>query len=338
MTLAVNGRYLGQAVTGVQRYARETVKVLDSRGLVTVLRPNNSESPARARLWELTTLPRQAARMTGSYRTLNLCNWGPVHHCDSSVVVIHDVTPLQLPGAFSRSYRAAFRSYLAVVRHSNATVVTVSSDSRSKLERLLGRSVAVAPCGVNLEGARAATSGPLPRLDALGLAAQSYALFIGGHDPRKNVTFAMRLRPVLANLGLKLVVTRREVAASFADEASTLWSNADLVLSSPSDTELWQLYAGAALLLHPSEAEGFGLPMLEAYAAGTPFVSSPVGAASELAIAPYQVVPLDTGAWGEAIRLVLRDRSGLSAAGQRRARDYSWESTARILLEVVARS
>ena len=70
----------------------------------------------------------------------------------------------------------------------------------------------------------------------------------------------------------------------------------------PTDEELVRLYAGALCLVWPSYYEGYGFPLLEAMAVGTPFLSTDVGAAAELAVIPEeQILPLDPERWIERI-------------------------------------
>ena len=93
---------------------------------------------------------------------------------------------------------------------------------------------------------------------------------------------------------------------------------------------LASLYRGAEALVFPSRYEGFGLPVLEAMASGTPVVASSVGAIPEVAgDAAVLVDPGDPVALAGGIERALADRERLSRAGLERARLYSWTETAR---------
>jgi glycosyltransferase involved in cell wall biosynthesis len=100
------------------------------------------------------------------------------------------------------------------------------------------------------------------------------------------------------------------------------------------------LYANAAVVVYPSLAEGFGLPVLEAMAHGTPVVTSSGTATEETAgDAALLVDPLDTGAIASAIATLLDDRelaSRLGHAGRERARSFSWARSAALAAEVYA--
>jgi glycosyltransferase involved in cell wall biosynthesis len=101
--------------------------------------------------------------------------------------------------------------------------------------------------------------------------------------------------------------------------------------------ELAPLYAGAAVFCFPSLREGFGLPVLEAMAQGTPVVTSAGTSTAEVGgDAAMLVRPTDSEAIADALNFLLADsaRAGvLGAAGAERARAYSWEKTAGLLAD-----
>ena len=96
--------------------------------------------------------------------------------------------------------------------------------------------------------------------------------------------------------------------------------------------DLAQLYREAACLVFPSRFEGFGLPVLEAMACGTPVVAVPEPALQE--VAGDAAVWVEESELGEGIRRALAERERLVAAGLERARLFSWAETARRTLAV----
>jgi glycosyltransferase involved in cell wall biosynthesis len=105
------------------------------------------------------------------------------------------------------------------------------------------------------------------------------------------------------------------------------------------DGDLAPLYRTAAVMVYPSLAEGFGLPVLEAMASGTPTITSNVSSLPEVAgDAALLVDPLDTAAIAGALRRVLTDphlAARLAAAGPRRAAEFTWERSAERLLALL---
>ena len=102
-----------------------------------------------------------------------------------------------------------------------------------------------------------------------------------------------------------------------------------------SKAELAAIYRGARCLVFPSRYEGFGLPILEAMASGTPVVTTAAGATTEVAgDAAVIVEAANPVALAGGIERALADRERLVAAGLERARQFTWADTARRTLAV----
>ncbi len=336
-SVAVNARFLDQPITGVQRYGIESSAAMrrllgDDR--VLMLRPPDG-GPVLQRLWELGRLAQDARRVTGSPATLNLCNWGPIRGAGAATVVLHDAAVHARPQGFSPAYRGLAKAWMRFLRTSSTNIVTVSKRSQAALERILARPVALAPCGVDIAAARAAVGRGTGVLANRDIGFDRFVLFVGAHDQRKNLAFALSVLPMLRARGIALVATYRAGGRSLTPPSST---GPDpgvgvALVADPTDEEMWELYDRALAVLHPSHYEGFGLPLLEAAAVGTPFLTAPVGAAEELAVDERQIVDLDEQRWVEALDGLLRDREPLSRQLMVRSAEYSWEATAQALLE-----
>jgi len=241
--------------------------------------------------------------------------------------VIHDIHPILHPEFFARDYarwsRVATPMLVRLARRVAATSERVRDQLVEHLHVDPGRIDIVSPAvGPPF------TDHPLGDLDERR---GDHCLFVGGDKTQKNLTFLTRFWPdVHRELGLELWVTERavpsRVMADLGDVAGVVR------LRDPSDEELVEAYAGALCLLWPSIAEGFGIPLLEAMAVGTPFISSDVGAARELALAPDQVLPLEPDRWMALLRRWRSEDLGeLRRQGAERARQATWERSASAL-------
>jgi glycosyltransferase involved in cell wall biosynthesis len=171
-----------------------------------------------------------------------------------------------------------------------------------------------------------------------------YILFVGSIEPRKNLPRLIRAFEIaMAETGLKhdLVFCGpwgwRYQGVVAAWEGSPLRERIRHAGYVPAN-DLPALYAGADLLAYPSLQEGFGFPVLEAMASGTPVVTSNVAALPEIAgDAALMVPPTNTDAIAGAIASVLTnpDLAGdLVERGRRRARPFTWSRAAAETLSV----
>ncbi|NHC16223.1 glycosyltransferase family 4 protein [Motilibacter deserti] len=169
-----------------------------------------------------------------------------------------------------------------------------------------------------------------------------YVLAVGTLEPRKNLPRLLDAWAALSDAErgaheLLLVGPTGWEAEEIVNRAAG--APAVQLLGQVSDDELAALYAGSTLFAYPSLFEGFGLPVLEAMAAGAPVVTSSVSSLPEVAgDAAVLVDPLDTSALRDALASLLTDparRSALSAAGRARAARFSWERTARETRDVL---
>jgi glycosyltransferase involved in cell wall biosynthesis len=330
LPVCVNGRFSSAPATGVQRYARCLVDALSERDDVELHLVTNRRADRfaglRGHLWEQTSLPRQREGRV----LLSPANWGPVS-VRAQLLVLQDVAPLVHPEYFSRAYVLATRAILPRLVRQVGVVAMSSSFSRDELLAAIDLppdKVIVAGAGLD-----ASWFDPQPRV----VSDPPYAVFVGGHDTRKNLGFALRIWPdIWREHGLRLVVTRRgQVTVTHAETAGEQeWLD---VVVDPDDARLRSLYAGASVLVWPSHYEGFGLPLLEAAALGTPFVSSNTGASSQLAVRPWQIQPLDVDAWQFAISQAVASDATLTHDVIELARSCTWQRTAQVVAEGLSR-
>jgi len=211
----------------------------------------------------------------------------------------------------SRRDRFVFRRVVPRSARRAVRVLTVSERSRRDLVKLYG----LAPAGVVVT-----PNGVDPVFRPGDGGTHDYVLSVGAVQPRKNQLAALEAANAV---GLPLVVVGPEkdagVTRRLREGGATLRGYVEI-------DELAALYRGAACLVQASLYEGFGLPVLEAMASGTPVVTVRDEALVEVAGDAAVVVAEDGLAAG--IRLALAHREALVAAGLERARAFSWRAAA----------
>jgi glycosyltransferase involved in cell wall biosynthesis len=153
-----------------------------------------------------------------------------------------------------------------------------------------------------------------------------YVLFVGTPEPRKNLNRLIEAMTILRRRGSseKLVL-----AGSGGWGAAVTESTNVVQTGRVTDEQLVSLYANASCLAIPSLHEGFGLPVLEAMAAGTPVVASRSGALPEVAgDAAVLVDPLRAESIADGITAAIADRENLVERGRFQASKFSWARTA----------
>ena len=165
-----------------------------------------------------------------------------------------------------------------------------------------------------------------------------YLLFVGTSEPRKGLDTLLDALsgPALKGQSLVVVGPRGWGGVDVGEDAQTRGvGDRVTVTGRVDDADLASLYAGASLVVMPSRAEGFGLPVLEAMNLGVPVVTSDDPAMREVGGGATQVFPVgDPTALGAAIARVLGDaglRAKMIEAGRLRAQDFDWLDSARTL-------
>jgi len=279
------------------------------------------------------------------------------------VTTIHDLIPLMFPAyaprAWKRRFFPLYRWLMHEVARRSDLIITDSRSARDDVVRHLRpppERVLAIPLGVLSKFQPAAMSFDAQRstLDALRASgamgwspgsarAEKTILWVGRADPYKNLVglieaFAALRKQYQLPVELRIVgpkdrrypeASRR--AARLGIEDAVTW------LGYLPDDRLVSEYQNADVFVQPSLYEGFGLPVLEAFACGTPVICSNKGSLPEVAGgAALTVQPQDMIGLTEAMRRVLTDfrlARDMGARGLRQAQKFTWEATARMTLE-----
>ncbi len=239
------------------------------------------------------------------------------------VVTVHDLAFLHDPTQFTRHGVRVFMRSLEIIKRRADLVLCCSQATMDDCfaAGIDGDRLRLVPLGVETERADDAE---VARVRQRYRLPEEYLLFVGTVEPRKN------LRGLVAALQYLVRPPTLVVAGSegWGDIGVTQSEHVRFLGFVPAE-DLSGLYGGARVFCYPSEREGYGLPVLEAMAQGTPVVTSRGTATEETAgNAAVLVDPLDSQDIARGIDDAMRRRSELSAKGLARAQRRSWATTA----------
>jgi len=301
---------LVQTRAGTARHVNGLLGALAGRGIevmpVSFGGTGRAATVARDTWWYYRALPRSARGLDVLHCTTFR---GPLRAPVPFAVTLHDLGLVRHPELFPRWHRHSGRAGIVRVAHAADRVLAVSEFTKREAVELLG---------VPEERVTVIGNAVDPIFSPDGRAADGdYVLAVGTLEPRKNLR---RIAEAADRVGAELRVVG---ARGWGGVDSAGW------LGEVSDGELAALYRGARVVAFPSLYEGFGIPVLEAMASGTPVVTSFGGATEEVASgAAVLVDPLDVAAIAAGIEDASARRDELRAGGLERAKAYSWSGVA----------
>ena len=266
--------------------------------------------------------------------------WHPANgtflaHNGRNVATIHDAVPFHFPEADERHRRDRQAPFLRSAQTASR-IITGSYGAKDDLAETLDidpQRIVVIYHGIDERFSPAPSPTPLPEA-----VRSPYLLFIGDPlgEPRKNfptllqayrLAFPREPRPLLVVVGRKDPRIDDVVYPGVGEDPCS----EDLLLA---------LYQNALAVCVPSLYEGFGMPLLEAMACGTPVIASRVSCLPEVAAsAAAYADPHDPQAWADVLQRIAHDsawRAELREAGLQRAREFSWERSAQEHMHVFA--
>ena len=363
LLVGIDGRSFTSPAAGVRRYVAGLVPALLAldEGL-DIAALGGLDVPAGLRCfdepphpptnlgWIIVGLPRAAARagvdlIHAPAYTAPLWSRVPV------VLTVHDVSYARHPEWYPYRRDRFRRAFYRRSARAAAQIVTDSEFSAAEIRAAYGIApdrLTVAPLGVSDDFAPSAAVA-LPGESRGGVVAP-FLLHVGDLHERRNLAVvvgavleARRRAGVPPALSLVLAGVDRGVAEGLSGIARDAHApEAVRHLGVVDETQLRLLYQTAAALVYPSRYEGFGLPVLEAMASGTPVIGSRAASIPEvLGNAGILVDPEDARGWTDAIVRVVSDedrRNAMRAAGLARAAEFTWARTARITLDVYRRA
>lgn len=267
-----------------------------------------------------------------------------------SVVTVHDLAFLAHPEAFHPSRRRYLTAMTRLSVRKARHVIAVSEHTKADLVHHFGIAADRITVIPNAADSRFRPEADQRIIDEFRHAhdlPERFVLFVGTLEPRKNLR---RLIEAVARIAtddpqLKLVIIGATgwLTSDIAPLVTRLkLADRVIFMGYVDDDDLPRFYQAATVFCYPSLYEGFGLPVLEAMACGTPVVTSNTSSLPELAgDAALLVNPTDVDAIADGLRLLLSDttrREVLVTAGLQRASTYSWNRTAEATLTVIERA
>lgn len=349
MRVLFDAHQLGARQTGNETYVRGLLQPLSLQSSVDLTAAVVRDGPAadlRARGISVRRVPHNGLlRLAALSYLARSRKWDLIHSVYylpplapvPSVVTIHDISFELYPEYFSGLDILRNRTLVRhAARHADA-VVTVSETSRQEIvsrydidpERIIAIPNGVSPSFIPK------TASPRQRTKGVRV------LAVGTLQPRKNLLrLAAAVREVAQDMPVSLQVVGPDGFAARRIR-ETLGPLPDVQISGYlSEEALRSAYCDADVLVYPSLYEGFGLPVLEAMACGTPVITSNSSSMPEVAgDAALLVDPLDVEDIASAIRRVATDEvlaMSMAARGIVRAALFSWDSAARRLADVYA--
>jgi glycosyltransferase involved in cell wall biosynthesis len=359
MRIAIDARLWTEPRSGIGRYTRALTEQLlrlapEEQWILYVDRtPGPSLPGAEVRclpwpqrlLWSLWHAPRDLRRrpvdLFHGVTGFELPGRGPW----TLVTTVHDLVPFRLPALVPARHRWAVRCLLGGALRRAQRVIAVSETTRGEVltrYRLPPDRVVVVP-----EAAaphfRPPTPSTLVAARARYRLTRPYVLFVGFLEPKKNLGALLESVATLRRRGAwgdteLIVVGAPGWGPDPVVRAHALGLEGVVrFVGAVADAELPALYAGALAFAFPSLWEGFGLPVLEAMAAGAPVVASNRGALPEVTAGAALLTDPAPQPLADALEQILSDpplRERLRVAGLARAGQFSWERTAHETLKV----
>lgn len=353
MNIYINGRFLSQRITGVQRYALEITRALDRaiasddslrRHNYCLLTPPGVAAPTglehiairavghlHGHPWEQLELP---LYVRDGY-LLNLCNCAPLA-VKNQLVTIHDAAVAAFPSAYSRPFRLWYRLMYSVLGRRLTNLDTVSHFSASELNHYFGihkEKFTITYNGID-HIARIKPDDSV--IERHGLTNTPYVFAVSSLSPSKNFALVLQAASIMPEV--TFIIAGGANASVFSAQSLAVPENVRFI-GYVTDGELIALYRHAAAFVYPSLYEGFGIPPLEAMACSCPVVVSNAASLPEVCgDAALYIDPTSADELVTALTRLLADaslRQSLVSKGCKQSAKFTWDSTISPLLDIL---
>lgn len=350
MRIYINGRFLTQRITGVQRYALEITKALDNliskdtafqKHEYIVIAPKNvlykvklknmsfvQRGILKGHLWEQFELPVYSR----DGFLMNFCNCAPLIKRNQTVT-IHDAAVSAVPHAFSLAFRTWYKMMFMWLGRSLKQIFTVSEFSKKELHKYYGiplNNIHVTYNGIDHIKNLEVDEGIIDRED---LKEKKYVLAVSSMNPSKNFSLVLDVARLMPDV--EFIIAGGSNAKVFKAAGLDVPQNARLI-GYVSDEELMALYRHASVFVYPSLYEGFGIPPLEAMMCGCPVVVSDIEVFHEVYGDSVEYCGChNISQWVEALTKIMNKKNVSSDFKNYQCCKYIWKEQANRLLESI---
>lgn len=273
-------------------------------------------------------------KLIGKVDVLHTSDWTEPPSKAFKITTIHDLSPFLYPNLFPRdairNIVKAHKAKLKLVGEEADRIIVPALSTKNDLVKLgfNGKIIRVIPESVSGVFKKSSVH-EIENIKRKYKIFGDYVLGVG-IDPRKNTERIIKaFEKAAPGKDIKMVFVGTPKYTRIKESRNLR------VLGRVNTSDLISLYSGANALIYTSLYEGFGLPILEAFACGTPVVTSNVSSMPEVAgNAAVLVDPYDINSISEGIKKALSGPKGLIEKGYARVKDFSWEKTAKMTLDV----
>lgn len=350
----LNGRFLTQNVTGVQRVAHEILKELDLMSTYTdfkfvILVPKNADDIfgnlelknieikkigfLKGHLWEQIELP----LYTIGGALINFCNTAPLFK-RNQFVYIHDAAVYSRPNGYSRNFVLWYKIIYSCISKYAKRIMTVSEFSKMDLIDhlpVLKGKIRVSHIAVNHMDTLNFDEGILKKE---GLEKNKYLLAVSSMHPNKNFQVIIDALENMTEFNEQIVIAGGQNVKVFSNVLMQERNNIKFV-GYVTDEQLKSLYSNARAFIFPSYYEGFGLPPLEAMSLGCPVIASTAASIPEIcgeaALYFNPDKPMDLVRRINEVYENDQIIQDMKTRGLQRSKDFNWKQTTENLLEEI---
>ncbi|PXV60963.1 glycosyltransferase involved in cell wall biosynthesis [Dysgonomonas alginatilytica] len=344
----VNGRFLTQKPTGVHRFAFEICNKLHELGVdfyVAVPKEINPDyiftfktvqcGSMSAHLWEQISLPKYL-KQQGNPLLVSFSGCGPLNY-SNQIITIHDVSHERHPEWFSKNYCRFYGYMMPRIGKKAHAVITVSEFSKKEIEETL----AISPEKIHVINCSIPSYHTIDNeiVEFNNKESERYIVSVSSMDPRKNFIRLVEAFNRIEDKSVKLYIIGMQFKAFNTPDMQKLIGQNVILTGYLDDESLQSMYKNALFSVYPSLYEGFGIPPLESMSYGCPVIASDIPALKEInEDAALYIDPLNVADMSLKMDMLIRDvelRRELSEKGREQVQKYSWDKSARQVLDLV---